>query len=161
MFSNYIQISIFQDHYMKHLFSGTIIKVPSVVQYFVKLDTKAYILTSLYKSTVTVQSLPKWHSKMSCHFQRPSLMYSSTDLKSTVTGDHNSNHFLPVLPPSGLQFKDHLPSVTLLTQRNLSPRRPEQWQCRVSFPVLERNGHFKTIFQVGLYQFKEFCPKRP
>ena len=83
---------------------------------------------------------------------RPYPEYNSTNLKCSVPGDHNSNHL--VFPYSNTTVICHLknPSMTLLTQKALSPRRPVKM---ISSPVSPMNSHFKTTFQVELYWLEE------
>ena len=53
----------------------------------------------------------------------------------------------PVSQLNVLPFQDSLPSITLLTQRALSPGRPKQELYKVSSLVSLMNHHVKTILQ--------------
>ena len=61
-----------------------------------------------------------------------------------------------------LQFKTIFEvKLSYWFQSVLCPRRPEEWTCRVSYPVSPTNGCSKTIFQLELYWFEGSVHVRP
>ena len=76
---------------------------------------------------------------------RPYPKYNFTNLKSSVLGDQKSTiyslHIVSL--PQSLPFKEHLPGITIITQRALLSWGPEQWTCRVSSLLSSKNGFFQ------------------
>ena len=93
-------------------------------------------------TTETVQFI-SYVTVLCSAISRPCLKYNFANSKSSVLGDLNSNHvvsFYSDSPLSTLPFQDHIPSITLLTQRALSPGRHQ------SLPLVIINGLLKDTF---------------
>ena len=71
--------------------------------------------------------------------------YNSTNLKSSVLGDFNTDcaKYLPqVLWLNSLSFQYHLPSIYWL--KEFCPGRPKQWLCWVSFLITAKLPAWNT-----------------
>ena len=96
-----------------------------------------------YETTVTVHSLfaVSWLSVLPFQGHLPILTLKTQRTLSQETATSTIQSLPEISSLSGLPFQEAILSINLPTWRALSPRRPEQWSCRVSSPVSLTNVH--------------------
>ena len=113
-------------------------------------------------SIATIWCPPRCHHQLACHFKNI-FWVNCTDLKSSIPADLNSNCAVsfPTVTIEWSAISRCLPRITLLKQKALSPARPEQWTCRVSFFQCHQWMVISRPTSKSNSKYPKTCPGRP